>query len=151
LTKSIYEPTIYRDVAANRWGVQDLRQKPLAMAWWTPDCDPGDPDQAAASCTGLEPPLVNNFAQPDPQLEFFAFRIHADGSLEFKGHLDISAASSGDVAFTLPGINPGEVDFIPPNDQYFFTIVTDGGSLFQAAMVFIDSTSGDVTITWPIS
>ena len=97
--------------------------------------------------------LENNWAQPSAPLEPYAFRLHADGSLEFKGHLDASGgASSGTVAVTLPGANAGEVDFLLANDQYFLTLITtDDGSSFTAAQVFIDSTTGEVTITWPIS
>jgi hypothetical protein len=75
-----------------------------------------------------------------------------DGSLEFKGHLDASGATSGTVAFTLPGFTDGEPDYTLPNDQYFHTVITpDDGTTFQIALVFIDSTTGDVTITWPAS
>lgn len=148
MTRSLYEPTLWRATAKNRFGVKTLKQKPLAMRWWEPECTPG----GGGGCSGDEPPLLNSWAQPSPPLEKFAFRLHADGSLEFKGHLDASAASSGTVAVTLPGAIPGEIDFLPPNDQYFVSVITpDDGATFQTALVFIESTTGDVTITWPAS
>lgn len=147
MTASITESNLYRAQAANRHLTVDTRQKPHAFRWWEPDCAVGD------GCTGDEPSLQNSFAQPSAPLEPFAFRLHADGSLEFKGHLDTSGgAVSGTVAFTLPGANPGEVDFLPANDQYWHTtITTDDGTLFTLALVFIDATTGDVTITWPVT
>lgn len=146
MTRAIYEPNLYRDAAKSSFGIRSLKQKPNAMRWWTPDCTPG------GGCTGDEPPLVNGWAQPSLPLEKFSFRIHADGSLEFKGHLDASVAASGTVAVTLPGANPGEAEFLPPHDQYFVSVITpDNGVTFQTAMVFIDSTTGEVTITWPAS
>ena len=146
MSRSLFEPTPDRATASNRFQIKDTRQKPLAFRWWEPDCVVGD------GCTGEEPPLVNGWAQVTPPLELFAFRLHADGSLEFKGHLDAAGASSGTVAFTLPGANAGEVDFRLANDQYWHTtITTDDGITFFLALVFVEASSGDVTITWPHS
>lgn len=134
-------------VDSNRRRVERLERRRLAGRWWEPDCTL---DPYGITCTGLEPALENGWAQPSSPLERFAFRLHADGSLEFKGHLDSAGASSGTVAFTLPGANiPDEIDFRPPNDQFFLTVVYDGANP-QGAMVYIDSTTGEVTITFPI-
>lgn len=145
MSKSLVDPTPERKITQNRFQIKDTRQKPLAFRWWEPDCAVGD------GCTGEEPPLENDWAQPTPPLELFAFRLHADGSLEFKGHLDSSqGAVSGTVACTLPGANAGEVDFRLANDQYWHTtITTDDGSSFTLALVFVDATTGEVTISWP--
>jgi hypothetical protein len=145
VTRSLYEPSLYRADAKNRFGIQSLKQKPLASRWWVPNCTVG----VDGGCTGLEPPLLNSWAQPALPLEKFAFRLHADGSLEFRGHLDSAAATSGTVAVTLPGAVPGEVDFLPPNDQFFVSAIYDGAAA-QPALVYIDSTTGDVTVTFPI-
>lgn len=151
MSKSIYEPSDTRQIAKNRFGVKDLRQKPLAFRWWEPECD----DLGVNGCTGLEPELLNGFAQPSDvsNLEKFAFRLHADGSLEFRGHLDAQAASSGDVAFILPG-DPGEVDFrVLANDQNVYTVIRtapgSGTASFTLAMWEINATTGEVTIYWP--
>lgn len=148
MSKALSDPTPERKITQNRFQIKDTRQKPLAFSWWTPDCTLGD------GCTAAQEDvvLVNGWAQVTAPLELFAFRLHADGSLEFKGHLDAAGASSGTVAFTLPGANAGEVDFLLPNDQYWHTtITTDDGVTFFLALVFIESATGDVTITWPHS
>lgn len=149
MTKALFDPTPERKITQNRFFIKDTRQKPLAFSWWTPDCTVGDGCTAAQAAVVLQ----NNFSQPTGTLELFAFRLHADGSLEFKGHLDTSGgAVSGTVAFTLPGANTGEVDFLLPNDQFWHTtITTDDGTTFFLALVFIEATTGDVTITWPVS
>lgn len=148
MTANIHEPTGLRKLAKTTFVGKDTRQKPLAFRWWEPDCDPVT--QADEGCTGDEPPLENGFAQPAAPLEPFAFRLHADGSLEFKGHLDADAAVTDTVAVTLPGANAGEVDFLPDMDTYFHTtIIEAGGTQFTLALVFIDSTTGAVTISWP--
>lgn len=164
MTKNMAEPNTERKVSENRFGISDTRRRPLAGRWWTPDCS-NPASEAYASdwdldgggglpCYGWEPDLVNDWAQPSDPLEKYAFRLHKDGSLEFKGHLDASlGAVSGTVAVTLPGfLYPDEPDFRPPNDQYWHTVITpDDGTTFEIALVFIDSTTGDVTITWPAS
>lgn len=152
MTKNIYEPSIYTQVSASRGKIKTTRQKPGAFRWWECNCDPDDPDDAANGCTGQEPALNTGWSQPSDGsgLEKFAFRLHADGSLEFKGHLRVTGATSPSVAFTLPGANAGEVQFRLPHDQFFHTtITTDDGTSFTLALVHIDSATGDVTITWP--
>jgi hypothetical protein len=144
MTRSLYEPSLWRATAKNGFGVKSLKQKPLAMRWWQPDCTPG-----TGGCTGDEPALQNGWAQPAAPLQKFAFRTHADGSLEFRGHLDSVGASSGTVAVTLPGANPGETDFLLPNDQFFVSAVYDGATP-RPALIYLDSTTGDVTITFPL-
>lgn len=156
MSRNIYHPTTDTNVSKNRFGNKTTHQKPGAFKWWTPDCDYTDPDIAANGCTGEEPPLENGWAQPTlgsgmtgNDLEPFAFRLHSDGSLEFKGHLDSSGASSDTVAVTLPGAVVGEVDFRPANDQFFITTLWDGSGFIPAA-VYIDSDTGEVTISFPI-
>jgi hypothetical protein len=146
--RNLSAPTTQKQIAVNKFGIKDTRQTPLAFRWWEPGCN--TITDADDGCTGEEPPLVNGWAQPSPPLERFAFRMHADGSLEFKGHLNAAGASSGTVAFTLPGANAGEVHFLLPNSQFFHTTITTvDGSSFSLALVHIDKTTGDVTITWP--
>lgn len=152
MSRNLHEPTTERRITQNRFGVKETRQRPLASRWVTPDCDYTVEADAEAGCLDWAPALQNSFAQPTAPLEPFAFRKHMDGSLEFKGHLDASGATSGTVAFTLPGAADGEPEYIPENDQYFISAITpDNGATFQTALVFIDSTTGDVTITWPAS
>ena len=43
-------------------------------------------------------------------------------------------------------------DYLLDNDQSFETIITtDGGTTLELAFVYVDATSGDVTITWPVT
>lgn len=160
MSANIGEPSPSKAITANRYWTRDTRKRPLAGRWYEPECstDQGDP-LFYTECKGDEPPLENNWLQVEDPLEKFAFRLHMDGSLEFRGHLDASGgATSGTVAVTLPGaIDPGSTepvrgDFRPPRDQFFLTVITDdAGVSFQAALVKVDATTGEVTITWPIS
>ncbi|GIV03624.1 MAG: hypothetical protein KatS3mg015_2454 [Fimbriimonadales bacterium] len=146
MTRNIHEPSLYRTVAKQESGLRRLRHQPSAFKWWTPDCNPLDPSDAAEGCSGAEPALLNGWAQPAPPLEKFAFRMTKSGELEVKGHLDSSGASFGTVAFTLPGANVGEVDFVPPNDTSFVHPVFSGTNL-EPALFSISSTTGEVTIS----
>lgn len=92
----------------------------------------------------LAPTLLNGFAQPAATVDQFAYRL-TGGIPDFKGHIDGAGAISNTVAFTIP-LDPDEMTL--PGDVYFHTIVTDGAT-FQSAMVFLDSATGNVKITWP--
>lgn len=149
MTAPMSSPTPEGDAARTGYRTKDARNRPLALTWREPDS--ADPDQADT------PALQNGWAQPSPgagptgnDLEPFAFRLHNDGSLEFKGHLDSAGASTETVALTLPGANPGEPNYLFGNDQFFDTVIYDG-STPQKALVYIDKTTGDVTITFPFS
>lgn len=83
--------------------------------------------------------LQNGWAQPVAPLEAFAFR-RGLSKLDMKGHLDGAGASSGSVAVTLP--EPHRL----PNDQFFLTVLEDA----TPAMVYLDSATGEVTITFPV-
>jgi len=147
------EPTPYDQIWHNQFQTKDTRQQPHALRWWQPNCTYGTGCETCyTGCKDNEPPLVNGWAQPlnATNLEKFAFRLHADGSLEFKGHLNAAGAASGTVAVTLPGAVLGEDDFRPPNNQFFITVITtDSGVTFTTAMVKVFSATGNVTITWP--
>lgn len=145
MTRALSENSIEKELGQHNWGIQRQEFMPLAFRWRTPDIDDDPPT----------PPLENGWAQVDPPLERFSYRLHADGSLEFKGHLDAAGASSGTVALTLP--EPVDDEDMEPSyrlaqDQYFLTLITDdGGTSFTTAMVFVEAATGEVTITWPAS
>lgn len=151
MTRNLYHPTTDRNVSKNRAQIKTTHQKPGAFKWWEPECDANDADEAAAGCTGDEPALQNGWAQVASPLQKFAFRLHADGSLEFRGHLDSAGASSGTVAVTLPGANAGEVDFLDGlvGDQFFISVIYDGADP-EPAMIYVEKATGDVTITFPV-
>jgi hypothetical protein len=165
MTRSLFNPSIQREVSTNRFFGKDTRQRPFAGIWVYPvddvDCPPLEfgTDQYGNTTQLWTPCLLNDWLQVDSDavenLEMFAFRGHYDGSLEFKGHLDASGgATSGSVAFILPGMGDLEPDYVTLLDenQIWDTIITDdAGTTFQSAMVKIDADTGEVTITWPIS
>ena len=94
----------------------------------------------------LLPDLLNGFAQPAATIDQFAYRL-TGGIPDFKGHVDVSGAASGTIAFNIP-LDPDEMTL--PGDIYFHTVLTDGAT-FQGAMVFLDSLTGNVKIVWPAS
>lgn len=149
MTRRIYEPSIWGQAAKNSFGVKSLKQRPEAFRWWMPDCDD---TVSGITCTGEEPLLTAAFSQPADPLEKFAFRLNSDGLIQTKGVLDASGAASGDIAWTMPGVNPGEVDFIPPtgnNDSFNMRVTTTGDDTgITPAVGLIDKVTGDVTISW---
>ena len=143
MTRPLSEPSVEKEVGINTYGLQRQEFTQLAFVWRTPDIDD----------VLVTPELENGWAQPDPPLERFAYRLHTDGSLEFKGHLDAAGATSGTVALTLPDelYDPLEVEpsYRLPKDQFFTTAIYDGATP-QPALVYITGATGEVTITWPI-
>ena len=122
-----------------------LQRRPLAGEWFRVDRFHDDPNDITLF-RDLLTEAGNGWTQGGVP---HAVRRHADGSLETRGRL--TPGSSGTVAYTLPGtgLNPDgdpEVDYRPDVDSHFVTVLT-GGVL---AMVFIDATTGDVTITFPL-
>lgn len=130
MSRPLAEPSPTKDAARNEWRAKQTERRPLAGRWNTPS-------------------LVNGWTQPDPPLGTMQFRIHMDGSLEFKGHLE--PGTSGTVAFTLPGAIDEEPDYRPAHDISFLTDVATSTTTFAVARVYIEASSGDVTITFPAS
>lgn len=120
---------------------------PLAFTWQEPDI------MAEAA------PLQNLWSQPQgafATLEPFGYRLHSDGSLEFKGHLDAQdGAVSGSVALTLPDADDPKPSYrltdMGHGDQYFDTVIIDvTGLIYTPALGRIYAVSGNITITWPV-
>lgn len=86
--------------------------------------------------------LENDVVQPPVEYEPFSFR-RGLSRLDFKGHLDVSGASSPVVAFTIPVWY--RLDLI----QFGPTVITTDGTDFQFAMFWLDPDNGEVTIVWP--
>jgi hypothetical protein len=129
MTKPIIEPTRDTRIRQNEWQGSDLKRRPLAGRWTDPEFENGW-DNAGA-----------------PYGDFM-YRWHADGSLEFKGH--VMPGTSGTVVFTLPDGTGGttEPDYRPDHDVSFLTDIVNGTS-FEIARVYIDASTGEVTITYP--
>lgn len=148
MTRALGDPSEpERQIGHNTFGLQRQEFTQGAFIWRTPDIDDPPP-------VGVTAELENGWAQPALPLEKFAYRLHTDGSLEFKGHLDASGASSGTVALTLPDeffdvTYETEPSYRPTRDLFFPTIIYDGATP-QNAMVYIEAITGEVTITWPL-
>ncbi len=91
----------------------------------------------------IEPALLNSYADPPSPMTTLKYRLWTrQDNLEFIGHLDANAATSGTVAFVL--IEP----FWRSYDISFLTDIYDGAN-FAVARCFIDSTNGEVSYVWP--
>ena len=93
--------------------------------------------------------LINGFLQPSPgsgpgggDLEPFGFR-RGISRLDFKGHIDISGAASPDVACVIPEI------YLLDKDAFDTTVVYDGATGVPG-MWYLDSVTGELTLTWPL-
>jgi hypothetical protein len=87
------------------------------------------------------PPLINSWVDAGLPFSDLAYRRGlGPQSLEFKGH--ITGGASGTVAFIL------DVDYWPDNDLSFLTDVGDVGA-FMVGRILVDSTTGEVTVTFP--
>lgn len=76
--------------------------------------------------------------------DYPAFRNALDGALEWKGHVDVSGATSPATLCTLP------VKWRPDHDVSWPTDLLDGAN-FTIGRVQIDASTGDVTLIWPAS
>lgn len=73
-----------------------------------------------------------------------AFRWGLDGTLEFKGQLDLnSGAVTGTVAFTLPD------DWLGETFDFTFPLQLDPTS-WTKGVISVDGDTGDLTVYWPI-
>ena len=76
--------------------------------------------------------------------DYVGFRHGLDGYVEFIGVLDLTlGAVTGDVAFTLP------LEYRAISFAYTFPIFA-GGTDWQAGILQIDKTTGDVAVFWPV-
>jgi len=106
-------------------GVQSLDNDPTTTGW-------------------IEPTLLNSFVAPAAPKTRIRYRLHGrTNSLEFAGHIDVSAATTNTVAFVL--IQP----FWPEYDISFLTDMSTGATTFAVSRVFISSINGNVTLSWP--
>jgi len=144
MTVPLGEPNEYKEIWHNQFQTKDVRQKPEAFRWWEIDC--------ANDCSGDEPSFLNSFTQATGNLEVFSFRLNTDGLIQTKGFIDVSSATSGTVAWIMPGLVLGEVDLIPPgtgSDSFSLRITTTGDETgITNATAYVDNTTGEVTVRW---
>jgi len=119
-----FVPWLAESTHGNSKGIAGLQQDPTVTGW-------------------IEPTLGTGYAAPAAPMAGVRYRMHTKtSSLEFGGHIDVSGATTGTVAFTL--IQP----FWPEYDISFITDIYDGAA-FGVARVFINSVNGEVTLSWP--
>src|SRR3972149_6075691 len=117
MPRNLYEDTEQTQIAGATWRGTDLSRRPLAGRWNFVRNN-GDPEQDGRGY--IQPELQNSWTQPDPgdpdqeELAEHEFRLHMDGSLEFKGHLIPGTWDS--LVYTLPGVSDTEPNYIPEKD-----------------------------------
>ena len=126
MAKPIYEETPETQAAKSQWRGTDLQRRPLAGRWIQPQgasSDTPPPDRPTP------PDLQNGWDQPDgvsagqEYLGKHEFRWHADGSLEFKGHLIPGDWDSW--VYTLPTVIGVEPDYQTSHEISFLMDVFD--------------------------
>lgn len=126
MSRSLYEDDAYTRIAKSAWTGEDLQHRPLAGRWNRPRNN-GDPFLNGSG--KVQPELQNDWNQPDDDeaaqapLGKHEFRLHMDGSLEFKGFLIPGEWDS--LVYTLPGADVNEPNYIPPHRISFLTDVFD--------------------------
>lgn len=126
MSRSLYEDNIYSRTAKSQWTGEDLQHRPLAGRWNRPRNN-GDPFLNGSG--KIQPELQSGWGQPSDdipaqaQLGKHEFRLHMDGSLEFKGFLIPGSWDS--LVYTLPGTSETEPNYIPPHRISFLTDVFD--------------------------
>lgn len=106
------------------------------------DTPPGDPFQEDVDYIFLQ----NSVVQPTPPLMQFAFRRGGIHPLDFKGGLDVSGASSPAIAAVIPDIFLAQLE---GEDPFDITTVYDGTDAI-AGMWYLDASTGELTLTWPL-
>lgn len=129
MTKLVQEDTEQTQIAGATWKGTDLSHRPLAGRWNFVR-DNGDPEVIARG--KVQPELQNGWTQPDagdPDQEDLAqheFRLHMDGSLEFKGYLVPGTWDA--LAYTLPGVSDTEPDYVLLKDASFLNDFFDAAT-----------------------
>lgn len=116
MSRPVYDPTDTTNIEQAKWTGRDLQHRPLAGRWNYVR----NAAQAAQVGRGkVQPVLQNGWSQPDDgeeeqeDLGEHEFRLHTDGSLEFKGYLIPGTWDS--LVYTLPGADDSEPDYFPPH------------------------------------
>lgn len=90
----------------------------------------------------VTPTLLNSFANPGGNYGDAKYRHGEHWELEFDGYIDVSAATSGTVAFVIG------LDYRREKHIDLLTSVRNAGN-FSVARMVIDKDTGEATFTWP--
>lgn len=116
MSRSVYEEDEYSRQAKTDFTTRELRTRPLAGRW---NYVRNDGEAIQVGRGKVQPELQNGWSQPDsgePSQEDLGeheFRLHTDGSLEFKGYL-VPGTWDAHV-YTLPGWDDSQPDYFPPH------------------------------------
>jgi hypothetical protein len=116
-------PWMIDNLHGSKKGVDSLDKNPHATEW-------------------IQPALSGNFAAPPAPMSPVQYRLHTKtNSLEFRGHLDATLATTNTKAFTL---------IRPFWRAYDITFITDAftGVTVLPARVYIYSSNGEVWVRW---
>lgn len=126
-------------IASNRRGVTNLNHRPALPGPWVYVLT-GDPEFDDKFSPEWESAITFDPAAP------VAFRSGLDGQLDMIGMYDLTAATTGDLAFILPVKWRGCVGGFLAT---FFPLEVDT-DVWSAAVQTINGTNGEVRIFWPI-
>lgn len=150
MTRPTGEPSDSKDISKLQRGHSWLEQRPFAIEWFTPKSSAPFGQAVHLNSGWSQPsengPLTNPLTGND--IEDFAYRLHMDGSLEFKGHLVADSSSSwGTIALSLPGATAYLPAYRPPNDTAQVEAVWNlDTNAWDFGHFEIDKATGDVYI-----
>lgn len=153
MSRSLDRDVPLNRVKANSVAVGNEEQKPILAGYWVYIGDfigIDDPGNDPPLTSPDSPPYQDSTTYAGTPYDYPAFRHGVDGSLEWKGHVDVSAATSPAVLCTLPSEWRPRNELQAPMDVSWPTDLFDGVS-FTIGRVQVDATTGDVTLVWPAS
>lgn len=116
MSRPVYDDDHQTQIHKADWKGTDLQHRPFAGRW---NYVRNATEDERVGRGKVQPILQNGWAQPDDEvleqedLGEHEFRLHMDGSLEFKGYLIPGDWDS--LVYTLPGADETEPDYWPPH------------------------------------
>jgi hypothetical protein len=153
VSRNLDRDTPIKRIADNQARILNEERKPVLPGFWVYIGDfvaVGDPGNDPPYTSPSSPPYQDGVTYAGAPYDYPAFRHGVDGMLEWKGHADVSGATSPAVMCTLPSEWRPTNEFQAAMDVSWPTDLWDGAA-FVVARVQIDGTTGDVTLVWPAS
>lgn len=126
MSKPVYDDSEQTQISKATWTGDDLQHRPLAGRW---NNVLGSGDSPTNGGGKVQPALQNNWEQPDgvsagqENLARHEFRLHMDGSLEFRGYLVPGTWDS--LVYTLPDASDVEPRYPQPKTGSYLVDVFD--------------------------